>query len=205
MNSINVVVVDFGSGNLRSVAKAIEHTGARPVVTNNSADIVNAEAVILPGVGSGQSAMEALHQRRIVESIKEYIDSGRPFLGICLGMQLLMSKTDEGDVSCLGIIPGTVKKLPAGLKVPHMGWNQVSFKRNNPLFHGVPESSHFYFVHSYYADPEDDSVVAGTTQYGTKFCSVLSSKNVTATQFHPEKSGSIGLKIYENFVGIANA
>jgi glutamine amidotransferase len=202
-DSIKLVVIDYQSGNLRSVAKALESVGVSPVVTGDADQIAKADAVVLPGVGSGPAAMDALRQRNLVDPIRKYLVSGRPFLGVCLGLQLLLDRTEEGNADCLGSVSGRVKRLPGGMKVPHMGWNSVSFKRKHPVFEGIPQDSHFYFVHSYYAAPEDDTWVAGTTDYGVSFCSVYARDNVVATQFHPEKSGRMGLRIYENFVNLA--
>ena len=199
---VKLVVIDYQSGNLRSVAKALESTGVHPVITSDPEDLVAADGLVLPGVGSGPAAMEALKQRGLVQPLREYVDSGRPFLGVCLGLQLLMERTDEGDAPCLGIIPGEVKRLPATLKVPHMGWNSVQLQGGGPLFQGIPQDSHFYFVHSYYAAPEDAASVAGTTEYGKPFCSIYARDNLVATQFHPEKSGLVGLRLYQNFVDL---
>ena len=203
MREINVVVIDYGLGNLRSVSQALEKAGVHPEVTGDPGSLPMADALILPGVGAGDAAMRALHERELVEPLREYADSGRPFMGVCLGLQLLMDSTEEGEADCLGIIPGRTRKLPAGLKVPHMGWNLVQLRESHPMFDGIPEDSHFYFVHSYYAEPEDRSLAAGITEYGTSFCSVLIRDNLVATQFHPEKSGALGLKMYENFIGFA--
>ena len=199
---IQVVVIDYQSGNLRSVAKALESHGVSPRVTGDPSDLERADAVILPGVGSGPAAMDALRQRGLVEPLRNYVASGRPFLGVCLGLQLLLDRTEEGDASCLGIVPGRVRRLPPGLKVPHMGWNSVEFSQHHPILEGVPQGSHFYFVHSYYAEPQDSTGVVGTTEYGLPFCSVYARGNLVATQFHPEKSGPIGLRIYRNFVAL---
>lgn len=185
------------------MAKALEAAGANPLVTEESAELDAANAVILPGVGSGPAAMQALAARGLVEPIKEYIAAGRPFLGVCLGLQLLLEMTEEGDAPCLGVLPGRVRRLPAGLKVPHMGWNSVDLGLEHPVFQGIPPASHFYFVHSYYADPDDRAGVAGTTGYGIHFCSAYARNNLVATQFHPEKSGSVGLQIYRNFLAFA--
>ena len=159
--------------------------------------------MILPGVGSGPAAMAALEQRGLVEPIKEYVASGKPFLGICLGLQLLMDSTEEGNAHCLGIVEGETKLLPSGLKIPHMGWNSVNFEGQHPLVAGIPQGSYFYFVHSYYAAPKDREGVGGTTEYGIPFCSLYANGNLVATQFHPEKSGPAGLRIYKNFIGLA--
>ena len=203
MSKLSVVVVDYGSGNLRSVSQALEKTGVYPEIADDPGSLLEADALILPGVGAGDAAMRALRERGLVEPLREYVDSGRPFLGVCVGLQLLMDSTEEGEADCLGIIPCKTRKLPAGLKVPHMGWNVVELRGSHPLFDGIPEGSHFYFVHSYYAEPEDWSLAAGITEYGTSFCSVLIRDNLVATQFHPEKSGALGLKVYENFIGFA--
>ena len=201
--NLKVVVVDYQSGNLRSVAKALEAVGGKPKVTQDASALATADALVLPGVGSGPAAMGALAARDLVGPIREYVNSGRPFLGICLGLQLLLERTEEGEASCLGIVPGQVRRLPGGLKVPHMGWNSVSLAIDHPVFAGVPTGSHFYFVHSYYADPEDAQAVAGTTEYGIPFCSAYARGNLVATQFHPEKSGDVGLTIYRNFLNFA--
>ena len=205
MTGLNLAVIDYESGNLRSVGKALERAGAQPVVTSDPKMLLEADAAILPGVGSGDAAMRALQKRGLVEPIREFVASGKPFMGVCLGLQLLMDGTDEGDAQCLGIVPGRTRQLPPGLKVPHMGWNQVQFSARHPVFEGVASDAHFYFVHSYYADPEDKSLVAGVTEYGVPFCSVLIRDNLVATQFHPEKSSTLGLKIYQNFVAYAGA
>ena len=199
----NIVVIDYESGNLRSVARAVEKAGVVACVTSDPAMLSSADAVILPGVGSGPAAMSALNARALVEPLLGYIASGRPFLGVCLGLQLLLEATDEGDADCIGLVPGRVRRLPDGMKVPHMGWNTVRFQTEHPLWAGIPQDSHFYFVHSYYADPTQRDNVAGVTEYGVPFCSVYARDNVVATQFHPEKSGVNGLRIYANFVSQA--
>lgn len=195
-----IVIIDYGSGNLRSVARAVERAGVTPRVTAAATALDAADGVVLPGVGSGPAAMAALQTRQLVTPLLDYIASGRPFLGVCLGLQLLLEATDEGDAACLGLAPGRVRRLPDGLKVPHMGWNTVRFQRQHPLWDGIPQDSHFYFVHSYYADPVERGDVAGLTEYGVPFCSVYARDTVVATQFHPEKSGENGLRIYANFI-----
>lgn len=196
----SLAIVDYGAGNLRSVAKALERLGFPTLVTHDPHEVVRAKGVILPGVGSSGAAMAALGERRLVEPLRQVVARGTPFFGVCLGLQLLLDSSEEDPRPCLGILPGRVKRLPPSVKVPHMGWNQVSLRRDHPLFRGVPEGSYFYFVHSYYADPGDASVVLGTTEHGVSFCSALARDNLVATQFHPEKSGPVGLKLYENFV-----
>ena len=198
MRSPKIVVIDYESGNLRSVSKALEMAGVQPQVTGDPKALLSADMAVLPGVGAGDAAMRALRQRGLVQPLREYVASGRPFLGICLGMQLLMDTTEEGDSACLGIIPGRTRRLPDRLKVPHMGWNEVKLKKKHPLFEGIPDSSHFYFVHSYYAEPENEELVAGVTEYGMPFCSIVVKDNVVATQFHPEKSSTLGLRMYKN-------
>ena len=201
---MKLVVIDYDSGNLRSVTRAIESQGVVPLVTGDPNHVDEADALVLPGVGSGPAAMTALEDRGLVPPIKEFIDSGKPFLGICLGLQLLMDRTEEGDSRCLGVARGHTKLLPSGQKVPHMGWNNVHFQIQHPLLNGIPQDSYFYFVHSYYANPENPNAIAGTTEYGIPFCSIYSEGNLVATQFHPEKSGSLGLRLYKNFIDLAS-
>ena len=200
---LKVVVVDYGSGNLRSVSNALEKASVRPLVSSDPHQLLSADAAVLPGVGAGNAAMHALHQRDLVDPLREFITSDRPFMGVCLGLQLLVDSTSEGNVPCLGIIPGTVKHLPTGLKIPHMGWNLVRFKTDHPIFQDIPQESYFYFVHSYYADIPNSAMTVGVTNYSITFSSVLAHRNLIATQFHPEKSGPLGLKIYRDFVKYA--
>ena len=200
MTSPTIAIVDYQAGNLRSVQKALECFGARAIVTSEPETIRTAQGLVFPGQGASDPSMCALHDRALVEPLKDYIDSGKPFMGVCLGLQLLLDSSDEGVEPGLGVMAGHVRRLPEGLKVPHMGWNEVGFRSEHPVLSGVPGGSYFYFVHSYYADPADESLVAGTTTYGVEFCSVAAKDNWIAFQFHPEKSGAIGLKLYENFV-----
>ncbi len=196
-----VVIVDYGAGNLRSVSRAVAHVGHEPCVTADPADVDTADALIVPGVGAAADTMRNLRESRMVEPVRAYIASGRPFFGVCMGQQALLSVSEEGgEHECLGIIPGRVKRLPGGQKVPHMGWNQVRQEREHPIFRDIPDESYFYFVHSYYPEPEDPSVVIGLTEYGVAFASVLARDNIVATQFHPEKSGEMGLQMYANFL-----
>jgi len=196
-----IAVIDYGAGNLRSVINAITKLGYQAKVTSKIIDLYDAQAVILPGVGAAGDTMTSLEKHGLVEPIRKIIADGRPFLGICIGLQVLLTGTEEGGWhDCLGVIPGRVKKLPPGLKIPHMGWNQVQQVVTHPIYQDIPNEANFYFVHSYYADPDDKSLVSGKTDYGISFCSVIARDNLVATQFHPEKSGALGLKIYDNFI-----
>ena len=203
---MKLIVVDYGAGNLRSVAIALRRLGLDPLVTSEPRAVHSADALVLPGVGAAADTMSNLAQRRLVEPIGEYIASGRPFLGICMGLQVLFSVSEEGgEHHCLDILPGRVKRLPEGLKVPHMGWNRVCQRCPHPIFDGIPDDAFFYFVHSYYAYPEDSSVVVGDTDYGVTFPAVVAKDNIVATQFHPEKSAEAGLRLYENFLRMAQS
>ena len=195
-----IAIVDYGAGNLRSVAKAVEKLGYSPEVTGDPEKVLTAGAVILPGVGASDSAMTALEERGLVEPLRAVIRDGVPFFGVCLGLQLLLESSEEGSIPCLSVVPGRVKRFPNSVKTPHMGWNEVNFERDHPVLEGVESGSYFYFVHSYYAAPEDSSLVLGTTDYASPFCSVIARDNLVATQFHPEKSGALGLRLYENFL-----
>ena len=204
MNPVKPIIVDYGAGNLRSVARAVARAGYEPLITSEPSAVERAEVVILPGVGAAADTMSNLTRCGLVEPIREYIAGGRPFLGVCMGMQALLTVSEEGGQHrCLDVLPGRVLRLPNGLKVPHMGWNSVRQCKPHPVFDGIPDDAFFYFVHSYYAAPEDPSVVAGETTYGVTFAAVVATGNIVATQFHPEKSGAIGLHMYENFLRIA--
>jgi len=202
-----IAIIDYGMGNLRSVQKGFEKIGSEAVITDDPQVILRAERVVLPGVGAFRDCMHNLEQGGFVEPILKIIAEGRPFLGICVGMQLLFTDSVEfGLYSGLNVIPGHVLRFPeqmtvAGekLKVPQMGWNQLSFKRRPPAFKGIDDGSNVYFVHSYYVKPDDSSVIATTTDYGIEFCSSVWKDNIVATQFHPEKSQAIGLQILKNF------
>jgi glutamine amidotransferase len=195
-----IAVVDYGAGNLRSVSRALKAVGAEAFITDQPDDIAAAEAVVFPGDGAAGSAMRELDRRDLVASIRDAVRSGRPFLGVCLGLQVLMSRSDEdGGVECLDIIPGRVLRLPGRQKIPHMGWNQVRQRRPHRIFDGVPDEANVYFVHSFVAIPDDSADIFGETDYGGIFASVIGHGNVVATQFHPEKSAAIGLRMYRNF------
>jgi glutamine amidotransferase len=195
-----IAVVDYRLGNLWSVKYALDHLGVQSELTAHARRIAAADGVILPGVGAFGRAMERLGELHLLEATREAALSGRPFMGICLGLQLLFSESAEhGRHEGLGIIPGRVMRFGDNLTVPHMGWNELRQERPSPLFAGVPDESFFYFAHSYYAVPEDRGVVIGTTEYGGRCSSVVEQGTVFATQFHPEKSGPVGLKMLGNF------
>jgi imidazole glycerol-phosphate synthase subunit HisH len=199
-----IAIIDYGAGNLRSVVNAISQIGYQAKVTSRTEDILQAKAVFLPGVGAAADTMTSLRKLGLIETIHRLVEEDRPFFCICIGLQILFTGTEEGGWNeCLNIIPGRVKKLPPGLKIPHMGWNQVNQKIKHPIFKGIPDKADFYFVHSYYGNPEDKSMVAAETDYGISFCSAVARGNLVATQFHPEKSGELGLRLYNNFIEIA--
>ena len=201
LGELDVVILDYDAGNLRSVVRAVERVGARPEVASVPAALDNADVVILPGVGAAADTMRNLRERELVEPLREYIAADRPFLGVCMGLQALMTASDEGgDHACLDVLPGRVVRLPSGQKVPHMGWNRVWPQRESPLFDGIPAGSYFYFVHSYYCDLSDAGDILATTDYGVSVTAVVQRSNLVATQFHPEKSGAYGLRVYRNFL-----
>lgn len=200
-----IAILDYDMGNLRSVSKAVEHVAGKAKVTRDPKEVAKADKVILPGVGAFRDCIGNLKEYGLVDPVKEFIASGKPFLGICVGMQLLADESEEGGrYQGLGIIPGKVRRFPAdsGLKVPHMGWNQLKLKGDPTLLKGLDEEF-VYFVHSYYLEPaKPKGVVAATCDYGTTFAAALEKDNIFATQFHPEKSQKIGLKILERFVNL---
>jgi glutamine amidotransferase len=201
-----IAVIDYGAGNLRSVANALAKLGYMPTVTKEPRDLLRASAVIFPGVGAAADTMAHLERSGMDEALRQVVRENRPLLAVCLGMQVLLSSSEEhGRSECLGIIPGAVRKLPPGLTVPHMGWNQVKQTAQHPVFDGIPDGADFYFVHSYYCDPDDQVVIAGTTEYGRTICSVIAKDNLVGTQFHPEKSGDLGLRMYDNFLRMSGA
>ena len=199
-----ILVVDYDAGNLRSVQRALEAVGEHPRISSDPRDLERAEALVLPGVGSAQDCMRKLAVRGLVDPLKTYAASGRPFLGVCIGQQLLYEGSEEGGgVECLGILPGIVRRFPTdtGLKVPQIGWNDVTFTGDHPLLENIPNGTYFYFVHSYYAEPTETTI--GLAQYGVEFAAIVARDNVLATQFHPEKSADLGLRLYANFGRVA--
>jgi|SRR3972149_2510322 len=197
-----IAIIDYDMGNLRSVAKAFEKVGATAAVTRDPKAILNASHVVLPGVGAFKDCMRNLDEYGLIDPIIKSIESGKPFLGICLGLQLLFDESMEfGHHRGLGVVKGKVVRFPegTGLKVPHMGWNEATKRIDSPLLSGIEDDTFFYFVHSYYAVPEDRSVDLTTTGYGLDFTSSIMKDNIMACQFHPEKSQKSGLKVLENF------
>jgi glutamine amidotransferase len=197
-----ITIVDYGMGNLRSVQKGFEKLGFDARVTEQSEEIRRAEKLVLPGVGAFADAMQGLRSRQMIEPVRDFISSGRPFFGICLGMQLLFDwGYEDGEYEGLGVLPGKVVRFAAnpGYKVPHMGWNQLRVRRPAPLLNGVEDGSFVYFVHSYYVLPMDDSITTAETDYGGSFTSIVWRDNIFATQFHPEKSQQVGLRLLRNF------
>ncbi len=202
-----VAVIDYGMGNLRSVAKAAEHVApanTRIIVTHNPEEIESADAIIFPGQGAAKACMNALFETGMIHPIQKSAQE-KPFLGICMGLQVLMSHSTENEgIACLDVIKGDVKQFELNahptLKVPHMGWNQIQQTQEHPLWHNIPQNSRFYFVHSYYVQPKEQSIIAGTTTHGITFPTVLSHKNLFAIQAHPEKSADHGLQLFQNFL-----
>ena len=196
-----IAIIDYGAGNIRSIEKALEYVGGVVQVTDDPAVVNNAHAVVLPGVGSGGAAMARITQRGLDDAIRQATEQGKPFLGICLGMQLLAEHHAEGEVDGLGLFRGEVRRIPNGPKIPHMGWNQVRpLQTGLAIFDEIPQDAYFYFAHSYYVEPQDQQGVAAITDYGSPYCSVIVTERVWGTQFHPEKSGSVGLRLLKIFV-----
>ena len=205
-----IAIVDYGMGNLRSVEKAIALAGVATVVTSDPAKILGARGVVLPGVGAFGACMENLESRRLAATMREAVSSGKPFLGICLGLQLLFEESEEfGPVPGLGILPGRVVRFGGreldGLKIPQMGWNRLRIHRPVAELGGIDDGAYVYFVHSYYVVPADPALIAASTEYGVEFAAAIAWNNVFACQFHPEKSQAVGLRILENFVARVRA
>ncbi len=200
-----IVIIDYGVGNLASVKNALDKLGVESKISSDTYVIKNAKALILPGVGAAGQGMKNLKKLGLDKVIVEEIKKGKPFLGICLGMQLLFENSEEGKIKCLGILQGEVKKFKKLRKVPQIGWNQVDINKDSKLFSNIDNKSYFYFVNSFYCLPKDKKTVAGLTDYGETFASIVIKKNITGVQFHPEKSGCVGFKLLENFVkGVRN-
>jgi glutamine amidotransferase len=200
-------IIDYDAGNLASVFRAVSHLGFSCAITKDVKKIKAADRIIFPGVGAAGAAMESLQQKGLNAVIKEAFTNGKPILGICLGSQIILTHSEENSTACLGILGGTVRAFPPDrqtgdgqkLKIPHMGWNGIRLKKNHPLLSGVGADDEFYFVHSYYPDPQDADAVIAVTDYGVSFASIVGLNNLFATQFHLEKSGRAGLRILENF------
>ncbi len=200
-----IAIIDYGAGNIQSVSKAFRHIGCDCFITNKKDEILSADGAVLPGVGSFGDTVDSLNKFGIRDAVTGFINSGKPFLGICLGLQLLFPGSEESEgAEGLGIFDGTITKIPGGegLKIPHMGWNSIKIKDGSRLFKGIGEEPYVYFVHSYYLNAADRDIVAAQTEYGVTIDAAVERGNVFATQFHPEKSGSTGLKILKNFVDI---
>ncbi|MEX2318144.1 MAG: imidazole glycerol phosphate synthase subunit HisH [Pirellulales bacterium] len=197
-----IAIIDYGMGNLRSVQKGLERVGHTATITDDPAIVADADKLILPGVGAFRDAIAALRERGLVEPIRAAISNGKPFLGVCLGLQLLFDTSyEDGEYQGLGIVPGKVVRfeLPNEYKVPHMGWNQIGYRRRAPIFAGIDDGAYFYFVHSYYVAPRDESLIALETDYAAPFCSGIWRDNLFGVQFHPEKSQAAGLRLLKNF------
>lgn len=200
-----IAVIDYGAGNIQSVRKALAHIGCETFVTRDKEKILSSDGAVLPGVGSFGDTANSLDKFGIKDAINEYIKSGKPFLGICLGLQLLFPKSEESpEANGLGVFDGSITKIPSGngLKIPHMGWNSLIIKKNSGLFKGIESNPYVYFVHSYFLNASDKNIVSAQTEYGVTIDAAIESENVYATQFHPEKSGETGLKILKNFADI---
>jgi glutamine amidotransferase len=197
-----IVIIDYQAGNLTSVVRSLKALGVEGTVTQDPAVVAQATRVIFPGVGAAGKAMATLRELGLDLALRQSFERGIPILGICLGAQVILEHSEENDAACLGLLPGRTRALPRGqgLKIPHMGWNQVLFLRTHPVFKGLPEGAEYYFVHSYYTAPAETTMVVGVTDHGIEFPSAIGWRNLVATQFHPEKSGRFGLQILENFL-----
>jgi glutamine amidotransferase len=197
-----VVIIDYQAGNLTSVVRSVKALGVAGEVTQDPAVVARASRIIFPGVGAAGKAMAILRDLKLDLTLRRAFDHGIPILGICLGAQIVLDYSEENDTPCLGLLPGRTRALTPqpGLKIPHMGWNRVRFLRRHAVFQGLPEDAEYYFVHSYYPAPTQESMVLGVTEHGQEFPSAVGRRNLVATQFHPEKSGRFGLKILENFL-----
>ena len=200
-------IIDYDAGNIKSVEKALQALGEEAIITRDRETLLKADRVILPGVGAFGDAMNKIRAYGLEEVIQEVVQNKTPFLGICLGLQLMVERSDEsGDIKGLGLLPGEILKIPdaPGLKIPHIGWNSLKFPNSSRLFAGISEDSYVYFVHSYYLKAAEENIVAATTEYGTLIHAAVEKDNIFACQFHPEKSSEVGLKILKNFIGIGS-
>jgi len=200
-----IAIIDYDAGNMLSVVKALKHLGEEPVITRDESVLKSADKIILPGVGAFGNAMKRLEGYDLIPVIKDCISADKPFFGICLGLQLLFERSSEAPgVAGIGALPGSIEKIPTGeySKIPHMGWNSLSFPNKGRLFSGIDEGSYVYFVHSFYLKAADRSIVTATTEYNVTIDASVESGNVFACQFHPEKSGNVGLKILKNFIDL---
>jgi len=202
MGKDRIAVLDYGAGNLSSVQNVLRHFGADFIVTSRPADVEAASTLIFPGDGEAAASMGELRRTGLDVALTSFHASGRKMLGICIGCQVIFSHSEERDTPCLGLLRGDVKRFArsSGLKVPHMGWNAVHFTIPHPVFRGLPQGSSYYFIHSYYPVPADPALAAGETEYGETFVSAVAFRNVVAVQFHPEKSGPVGLRLISNFL-----
>lgn len=197
-----ITIVDYDAGNPTSVKRALAAVGVESVVTPDPDVVRRAERIIFPGVGHATSTMAVLVERGLDQALRDAFAAGTPILGVCVGAQLLLTHSEEGDTPCLDLVPGRVRRfppLPPELKVPHMGWNQLRVLREHPVLSGIPEQNELYFVHSYYLEPTDSACVLATTEHGIEFASAFQHRNLVAVQFHPEKSGPLGLRVLERF------
>jgi len=195
---VEIAVVDYGVGNLHSIRRGLELAGASVVVTGDAAEMEVADAIVLPGVGAFGSAMQQLGNK--LEVIRDAVEGKKPLLGVCLGMQLLLDSSEESDIPGMGLVKGKVLRLPRGLKVPQMGWNSIELKSEHPFVEGIASESDVYFVHSYYTCPDNSKLIVASTDYGIDFPAIIASDSMVGTQFHPEKSGKVGLRMLKNFV-----
>jgi glutamine amidotransferase len=200
--AVKVAVVDYGAANMVSITKALAAVGAEVSVAEDAAGLVGVDAIVVPGVGAAGSAMDHLRERGLIEPLRDWVRSGRPCLGICLGFQILFDASDEGDVETLGLLAGRTVELVDAPTLPHIGWNSVNFVRQHPLLDGVPDGAYFYFVHTYAPSPTDESVVLARTTHGRPFVSAVAQGSLFGMQFHPEKSSEAGLRVLANFVGL---
>lgn len=200
-----IAIIDYDAGNIMSVQNALKKLGAQTILTRDENVLLSADKVILPGVGSFGDCMDNINKYNLVEVIRKVVDKGIPFLGVCLGMQLMFEESEESPgVKGLGLLEGKIKLIPEGeyKKIPHMGWNSLFYKREGKLFKGIPDNSYVYFVHSYYLDAKDKTIVVGTTEYNVSIDATVEKDNIFGCQFHPEKSSDVGIKILENFVNL---